>query len=178
MSKKVWSVIIAGALVASVFSALPAVAAPPAEPNIVDPMGDANYVHDGHDSRVPSGRNHVTPAGSINTTGDILGVWFSNDKDNIRVHFHTATPPPSGWGLNYSAYASPGQGPAGSNALGCLRFTTLMPGSQPGGGTYQGTPVVLLHDRCHTGGNFFANGVPGEFEIEKLGDGTGVTTTT
>jgi len=181
MSKRLFAVLMAGALVASVFSAMPAQAAPevPATPNIVDPAGDGNYIHDGHDSRVPSiGRNYVTPAGSINGTGDIVGVWFSHDAQSIRVHVHTAISPPSGWGLNYTVYASPGEGEKGSSSLGCLRFTTLMPGSNAGGGTYQGKPIVNLHDRCNVGGSFFSASTPGEFVVEKLEDGSGVTTST
>lgn len=180
MSKRLWSVLAAAALVASVFSALPAKAAVtvPEEPNIVDPVGDANYVHDGHDSRLPIGRNHTSPAGSINATGDLAGVWFSNDQDNISVHVQTAVPPRSGWGLSFHVYASPGEGSAGSSSVGCLRFSTILPGSNAGGGTYQGQPIVNLHDRCNVGGNFFSASTPGEYEIVDLDDGTGVLTST
>ena len=90
MGKRTWSIALIAALIAGVFTALPAGAAGepgstggvvPAAPNIVDPSGDAN----GHSSVSGIG-------GGLNLTGaDILAVWFTNDAENLYTHIQTST---------------------------------------------------------------------------------------
>lgn len=184
--KRLLSILTAAALVAGAFSALPARAqdapAPeiPKEGLIEDPVGDANFVNDGttkgiHSALPGPGNNHVTGQ-DASGVGDLLKVWMSNDKDNVSVHFLTEDPPPIANGVGYSLFVAPGEGEAGSNSMGCLRFIGIIPGTNPGGGSYQGPPWIKLHDRCNIGGSVF-DSQDGEYSVAAVGD-EGVTTFT
>jgi hypothetical protein len=163
-------------MIASVFSALPAQAATeiPAVVQIEDPSGDANYLNDSNAS--PLGRDNVTPA-DASSFGDLLKIWFSNDAEKVSVHFLTEAVPPAGNAVGFQVYTNPGEGEAGSSTLGCLRFVGIIPGTNPGGGSYQGPPFIRLHDRCNTGGTLFNDSVEGEFITEEA-EGGGITTLT
>lgn len=178
MSKRLWSVFLASGLVASAFAAAPAKAqTPPEVPETVqieDPAGDANYLNEG--TAPGAGHNHSTPA-DTSTLADILRVWFANDADNVFVHIQTEAPPPGAGAVHFSTYTNPGEGPQGSSALGCLRFRVVIPGTAPGGGTYQGEQTVKIHDRCNTGGSF-VDAPDGEARVEPGPDGTGIIVVT
>ena len=174
MTKKMWSLLLTGALIAGVFTALPAQAATevPATPNVTDLKGDANFIND---STAPGlGKGTETPA-DASTIGDILAGWFSADAAKVHAHIQVEAVPPGGNGISYNFYAAPGEGSAGANTVGCLRFWLVLPGTNPGGGSYQGAPIVKLHDRCNTGGNVYA-APDAEFLIEEGPDGTGIVT--
>lgn len=184
--KRFMSTLLASALVSGAFTALPAGAqeapAPeiPAEVLVEDPVGDANFVNDGttngvHSALPDPGGNHVTGQ-DASGVGDLLKVWMSTDAQNVSVHFLTEDPPPIANGVGYSLFVAPGEGEAGSNASGCLRFVGIIPGSNPGGGSYQGPPWIKLHDRCNVGGSVF-DAQDGEFSVAAVGD-EGVTTFT
>lgn len=177
MSKRSFSILLALALVAGIFSAVPAKAQTPvpAAPNIVDPANDANFINEG--TAPGLGHDNVTPA-DASTVADLLAVWFSNTTDEVSVHFQTQAAPPASNGITYQAFASPGEGSAGSSTQGCLRFLGNIPGSLPGGGSYQDQPWIRLLDRCNVGTSIFDDSVEGEFVIEEGPDGTGITTFT
>jgi hypothetical protein len=101
MSKRLFSVLVAGALIASVFSALPAQAATevPAVANIEDPAGDAN----GHSFATGTG------GGLSFRAADILKVWFTNDADTISTHIQTNGSVQLE-SLTYVVYVDPGVG--------------------------------------------------------------------
>lgn len=181
MGKRIWSILLAGAMISSGLSLAPAGAqeavAPtvPAEPNIVDPAGDANFIN-GSTTNPAVGGDHTTPA-DASSLGDILAGWFSHDASTVSAHIQVEAPPPGGNGSSYNVYAAPGEGSAGANATGCLRFWLVLPGTNPGGGTFQGPVTAKLHDRCNTGGNIW-DAPDVQHSIAALEDGTGVVTIT
>ena len=101
MTRKTWSLLLAGALIAGIFSAVPAQAAPeiPETANIEDPSGDAN----GHS--FASGQ--ATPPSL--RAADIIKVWFTHDAENIYTHVltHGAVQLDS---IQYQIYVDPGVG--------------------------------------------------------------------
>ena len=181
MGKRFWSIALSLALIGGVFSALPVGAqeapAPvvPATPNIVDPPGDANFLNSG--TAGPLGQDNTTPA-DASTIGDLLAVWFSHTADSISVHWQTEAVPPGGNGVGYQAFSTPGEGEAGSNSVGCLRFALNIPGSNPGGGSYQDTEWVRLVDRCNVGTSIYEHAIDGTHTIHEGPDGTGIMTAT
>jgi hypothetical protein len=155
MAKKLFSILVAAGLVAGALIAPPANAQTevPAEPNIVDPAGDANYINEG--TAPGAGHNHTGPT-DAGTYPDLLAVWFTHDAENISVHFQTEGKPPGPvFGLTYQAFTTPGEGSVGSNEAGCLRFLGNIPASNAGGGTYQDDPFIRLVDRCNVGTSIF-----------------------
>ncbi|MDQ3962577.1 MAG: hypothetical protein M3277_01465 [Actinomycetota bacterium] len=104
MEKRTFSMVLALALVAGLFTALPARAqdapAVPEVANIEDPQGDSN------------GHSAVTGQGGGVTVGaaDFLKVWFTNDAANLYVHIHTTRPAFTGGSIWYSIYVDPGVG--------------------------------------------------------------------
>jgi hypothetical protein len=174
MRKKL-SILLAGALVASVFSALPARAATtiPDEVQIEDPLNDGNFLND-QGFRADTGfqGNNSTPA-DASTVGDLLKVWFTHTAKDITIHYQSEKPGPATTSIVYQTFSNPGEGPVAKSAVGCLRWVTLVPGV-----TYQGKPVVKLIDRCNEGANIFSNGVAGEYTIEAGPDGTGILSVT
>lgn len=102
MSKKTWSLLLTGVLLASLFQLGTASAAAPEvpeEPNIVDPQGDANH----HSWATGVG------SGPYFTGADILAIWFTHDTDNLYMHIQTSTGarPDS---LTFITYVDPGVG--------------------------------------------------------------------
>jgi hypothetical protein len=171
MGKRSWSILVAGSLIASVFSLAPARAqeAPtiPAVVQIDDPFGDAN---------TQSG-DVVGPA-DASTVADIGKVWFTNTATTITVNMQSEAPPPaSATGVLYSVTASPGKGSVSEQTGGCLRFMAIVPGANAGG-TYQGPEQAKLVDRCNDGDNFYSNGVEGELSIATLDGGNGLVSMT
>jgi hypothetical protein len=105
MNRRILSIFLAAGLVASVMAAggpVRAQDAPevPAEPNIVDPRGDAN----GHSSLTGQGGGVTIGA------ADYMAVWFTNDADNLYVHFQTVFPGFSAGSIWYSIFVDPGVG--------------------------------------------------------------------
>lgn len=167
MSKRIWSIVLMGALVASVFSVIPAQAGPiPDVVQIDDPACDAN----------PTGAPTAAGCdGNVSNVGDLQKIWFTNDAENISVHIQTTAAPPAGAiGIFYEIEASPGEGPVSKQETGCLFIRAVFPAGNAGG-TYQGGRLAKLLDRCNEGTHFFDNGVEGQIEVEKLDDGTGLT---
>lgn len=179
MGKRFWSLVLSVALIGGVFSALPATAqeapAVPAAPNIVDPVGDANLLNSG--TAGPLGQDNVTPV-DASSLADLVAVWFSHTADSISVHWQTEAAPPGGNGVGYQAFASPGEGEAGSNTTGCLRFLLNIPGTNPGGGSYQDKEWVRLLDRCNVGTSIFDDAIDGTYSISEGPDATGIITAT
>ena len=171
------SIVVVGALSLGLAPAAAAATEVPATVQIEDPTGDANFINNGHSPLLgPAGRNHSTPV-DASSLADLIKVWFSHDGTNVSVHFLTEAPLPGGNAAAFQAYASPGEGSAASNSTGCLRFLALIPGTNPGGGSYQGGPVVKLHDRCNVGGHVF-DSQDGTYVTEATADGQGILTAT
>jgi hypothetical protein len=181
MRKRTVALLAAGSLIASIMAIGPASAqdapapAIPAEPNIADPIGDANFVN-GSMIHPAVGNNHETGQ-DASSIGDLVAVWFTTAQDKISAHVQVELPPPGGNGVSYNVFASPGEGPAGANTVGCIRFWLVLPGTNPGGGSFQGPPVAKLHDRCNTGGNIW-DSPDVEYSLATAEDGTGVVTIT
>ena len=181
MGKRSWSIALALALIGGALAALPVGAqeapapAVPATPNIVDPPGDANFLNSG--TAGPLGQDTTTPA-DASTIGDLLAVWFSHTVDTVSVHWQTEAAPPGGNGIGYQAFSTPGEGEAGSNTVGCLRFALNIPGTNPGGGSYQDTEWVRLLDRCNVGTSIYDDAIDGTYTIHEGPEGTGIVTAT
>lgn len=181
MRKRTIALLAVGSLITSIMAIGPVSAqdapAPviPAEPNIVDPVGDANFIN-GSMINPAVGNNHETGQ-DASSLGDLLAAWFTADQDSISAHVQVELPPPGGNGISYNVYASPGEGSAGANTVGCIRFWLVLPGTNPGGGSYQGPPVAKMHDRCNTGGNIW-DSPDVEYALATAEDGTGVVTIT
>jgi hypothetical protein len=130
----------------------------PAEPNIVDPPGDANYINN-NQTGGGSGNNHTTPA-DASSLADILAVWFTHDAEKISVHVQTEAPQPSS-GAAYIVFFY-------ANADECLfaEFAIAAP-------SYQSDSYAEVEDSC-------AGVEPGEGEVisEEGPDGTGIITAT
>jgi len=125
MGKRFWSLVLAGALIAGAFTALPAHAQTeagatggvvPATPNIVDPGGDAN----GHSAVTGVG------GGLVMTGADILAVWFTNDSENLYTHVQVSTNARAE-SLTFITYVGPA---AGTDCMQ-LRMTTEGEGVDP-----------------------------------------------
>lgn len=179
--KKTLSILLAFGLIGSALM-VPAVGqeAPPpevpAEPNIVDPAGDSNFINEG--TAAGLGHNHAGPAG-VSTVADLFAVWLTHDAENVSVHFQTDGPPPAtANGITYQLFIAPGSGSVGENTQGCLRFLVNIPAANANGGTYQDEAWVRLVDRCNTGTSVFSDAVDGTFSIAAGPDDTGITTIT
>ena len=174
MTKKMWSLLLTGALIAGVFSAVPAQAAPevPTAPNVVDPSGDANYLNDqglagtgftGTPAVVPAEGDRSTPAdgGSVS---DILAIWFTSDADNLYTHIQTEAPGPATAALFYRVTVDPG---VGANCL-------WIQASAPGAGNVVGAGASLRTVAPCEPVETLTEGV--EFLQEEGPDGTGIHT--
>ncbi|MDQ3962575.1 MAG: hypothetical protein M3277_01455 [Actinomycetota bacterium] len=162
MVKRSLSILLSAALATGVFSALPAKAqeapAVPAEPNIVDPAGDANYINN-NNTAGQSGNNHVTGP-DASSLADILAVWLTNDAEKISIHVQTEAPQPSS-GAAYIVFFR-------ANADDCLlaEFAIAAP-------SYQGDSYAEVEDTC-------AGLDPADGEVVSVEgpDGTGIITAT
>lgn len=171
MTKRSLSILLALAVAAGVFSAVPAIAQdapPPTVPpvvNIEDPKGDANYLNDqgvglplpGDDTRASAG-----------TVSDILKAWFTSTPDTISAHILTDVAPPATTPLIFHVRVDPGTG------TNCLWFRASFPSTVGG----QSDPVVpraaSLRDTCPS-----AKGVqPGELSVGTTAESDGVITMT
>lgn len=194
MGKRTWSVALSLALIAGVFSALPAKAqeAPTSVPevvNIEDPLNDANYLNDQSQPGVcvvpistcvsgPDSDDNPTPA-DVHSGADIMKVWFSHTSDQVSAHMQVESPPPKAAGLYYVVYATPAEGTVASSTLGCIRFVGLVGGKQQGQNTtWHGPDYAKFFDHCNEGSSFYSNGVEAELKVESLEDGTGIITVT
>jgi len=174
MSKKLWAVLTAGALIASVFSAVPAQAADvPAAVQIDDPVGDANGLNDqdnAYGTPAAGQGDHVGPAGG--TATDILKVWFSNTATDISLSFQTKGDPNN---LIYDTYfrfsSNPGKGSvAGDETRGCFLWVASINGAAGG---WQGETGGSLTDKCNVG-----DAVAGPLVTEEGPESTFITTMT
>lgn len=149
--KKNWSIILAGALIASVIMAAPAKADPPtlpAEPNIVDAQGDAE---------------------TNSSQGDLWHAWFTEEEDTISVHWNSAAaPPPAAYGTEWRIMASPD-----ADGNECLLIRAQVPA-----GAYVGAPLARIFDACGAGINWFNHSLgDGEVEYGAMSEGGYITAT-
>lgn len=168
MTKKMWSLLLTGALIAGVFTAVPAMAqaAPevPATPNVVDPIGDANYLNDqGQQGTLGFQGDNVTPVdgGSVS---DIMAAWFTADEANVYAHIQTEAPGPATAALFYRVTADPGVG------ANCLWFQAGAPGAGNAGSTGAALRTVAPCEPVQT----VSEGA--EFTQAEGPDGTGIHT--
>ncbi len=166
MSKRMWAVATAAALVAGGFATAPVTAAPevPENLNIVDPAGDGNYLNDGTGFG-QGGKDNQTPA-DASSVGDILGVWFTTTQDTISAHIQTEAPGPATPSYVYRVYFS------AADAEDCLAFQGVAPGV---GNDPTAEPVGTLRSEC---GDLPENVAEGEFLQEEGPDETGIHTIT
>ncbi|MEA2486771.1 MAG: hypothetical protein QOF16_425 [Actinomycetota bacterium] len=168
--KRIFSALIVAVLGAQMLAALPiahAATTIPETVQITDPANDANTT---------SG-DTVGPA-NVSNVGDILKVWFTSDATTVTANMQVAVAPPAtADGIAFTVYTNPSD--SFPSPQGCLRFVTIIPGSAPGGGTWQAKTLVKLVDRCNDKGtSFFANGVEGTGTVDTLEDGSGVVSMT
>lgn len=121
--------------------------------NIEDPAGDSNYMGD----------DQTTPADL--TVSDILKVWFTNDAENVSVHFVTEGPPPSS---NASYVFRVNFNPSPDDEVGCLGLEAIVEGP-----TYVGDPFGRLTYFCED-----KDPVEGTLTVEEGPDGVGIITVT
>lgn len=170
MGKRSFSILLALALVAGVFSALPAKAqeAPttiPAVVNIEDASGDGNGLNDQGFGGICIQAPACIPEAGDNSGGgigaaDILKVWFTNTAESVSAHILTTFPPPNmtpGFGLLYRVRLNDN----------CTYLQGLVPSN-----TYAGAQKANVREFCD--GTATTEG--GEITIETLEDGTGITT--
>ncbi|MGH2729910.1 MAG: hypothetical protein ACRDJI_04800 [Actinomycetota bacterium] len=180
MAKKLFSILVAAGLVAGALIASPAAAAPevPAEPNVVDPKDDANFLNDqdnAYGTPAAGQGDHGTPE-DVSSATDFLAIWFSNTTDEVSLHFQTEVAPQNLAADFYFRFSSnAGEGSVASDTTrGCLQWTITLNGATQGGpGGWTGPDLAELVDKCNVG-----EAVEGKFVVEELDDGTGVTTIT
>jgi hypothetical protein len=175
MTKKMWSLLLTGALIAGVFSAVPAQAATeiPGTVQIDDPLGDANGVNDQDNAygTPAEGQGDHTEVG-VGTSTDLLKVWFTNDASNVSLHFQTNGNPAN---LAYDSYfrfsSNPGTGSvAADETRGCLQWVASINGAA---GAWTGETDGTLTDKCNVG-----TPVSTPLVTEEGPDGTFITTMT
>jgi len=160
MGKRGFSILLAFALVASVFTVLPARAqeAPPTPTtvpevvNVEDPKGDANYLNDQGGACVgaplpptctPYAGDNVG-SDAVGTVSDILKVWFTSDATNVNAHILTNAAPPASTPLFFRVRVDPGEG---SN---CLWFQAFFAGVTQGQTEPTNPTGASLRDTCTT----------------------------
>jgi hypothetical protein len=165
MRRRPLALVLTAALIGAVFTALPAKAATelPAEPNIVDVFGDANYVNDqGAEgtgitgvATAPGDGDHATGQDAASVS-DLGAVWFTNDAETISVYIQTELPHADNTlPLFYRVMADVGEG------TNCLWFQAA---------TDAATGAATLRDTCTTA----VATSDGEFALEEGPDGTGI----
>ena len=124
----------------------------PADPNIVDPAGDASFL-----PVVVEGVSEVPE-------GDILAAWLTNDRETITAHWHVTAPPTYGSGIQLQLDGVPGNG----DPRRCLYFTAVwrLQDGQP----YR--PYTAFADLCNNElEEVWLNGVP---RVTTLADGSAI----
>lgn len=116
--KRAIAVAAVGLLVAG--SALSASAAP--KPQIIDPLGDANFVNDQGTGDGSFGDQNAADVGSVS---DFVEITLTNDKKNLFVFFGTEAAPPATTAVGYRLRTNP-DGAGGSY---CLFFEVFYPGA-------------------------------------------------
>lgn len=161
MSKRLLAVLTGAVMIASVLIALPALAqaaAVPAEPNITDPTGDANYLNDqGLNSLTGRDGDHAGPA-DVSTSADIMAGWFTNDADSVTAHILVEGALPSTPSYFYRVHVDPAGGEDD-----CLWFQAGIPGVADAGAP---EPVGSLRDICGDGST-----IDGEVSLAENPDG-------
>jgi hypothetical protein len=141
----------------------PAAPKVPAKLTVTDPVGDGNYINDqgfGGDP-LPSVGDQVTED-DISDVGDIIGGWFTADKDSVFAHIQTEVPGPATASIMFRMNSNPN----GAEAISCLWFEAFLPGA---GNVGEGT--AGLRDECET-----ATDVDGELILSEGPEGTGIVT--
>lgn len=157
MNKRLWSLALSAALVAGVFSALPASAqeAPPLViPEVVqidDPVGDANGLNDQDNAYgTPAEGQGDQAFGPGGTATDIRKVWFSNTSTEVSLNIQLNADPST---LAYDTYfrfsSNAGEGTVATDATrGCLQWIASVNGAA---GAYGGPTEGNLTDKCNVG---------------------------
>lgn len=157
MSKRFWSLALTAALVAGVFTVLPAKAqeAPPvAIPAVVqidDPVGDANGLNDQDNAYgTPLEGEGDHSDADAGTATDILKVWFSNTSTDISLNIQLEGNPGN---LAYDTYfrfsSNAGEGSVATDTTrGCLDWIASVNGVAGG---YEGETEGKLIDKCNIG---------------------------
>ena len=115
-----------------------ATAAP--KPQIVDPVGDANFVND---QGTGDGSNGDQTAADAGTVSDITDVTISNNSKSLLINFVTEAAPPAATGIGYRVRANPD----GAGGAHCLSFEVYHPGAN----NAITTPVGYFRDTCAGG---------------------------
>ena len=130
---------------------------PPAEPNIVDPSGDANALNDqGFNEAVVCLGGNCVPgvgdqgdmSGGPNAIGaDIHAVWFSDTPDTVSAHFQVAGEPPNSvFEIIYRVRMNPGPLSENINAPnGCVWIEGTLDSE-----SFQGTSYARVRHVCVT----------------------------
>lgn len=167
MGKRIWSVLLGAALVASGLLAGPGRAQQPppipARANIEDPVGDANGLNDQGTGGEPGDQS-----GDVNIgAADLLKVWFTHTSTTISAHILTTFPPPNqtpGLGIVYRVQLNT----SADRPSGCLWMQGIIPSR-----SYQGDQEASLIYRCRE-----RDPSPGAITVYRLSDGRGITTLT
>lgn len=83
----------------------------PKKVQVVDPAGDANFV---------TFTDYPTPV-DASAVGDLLKVWFTNDKTTISAHIQIEAAPPDGLSHMFRVWTNPDDG--------YLTFGLIIPGA-------------------------------------------------
>ena len=161
MSKRNLAVLLVLFLVGGLFSAIPVGAqeAPPevpAEPNVTDPVGDANYLND--QGVAPRDGDHTGPA-DASTSADLMAGWFTNDAASVTAHILVEGALPSTPSYFYRVHVDPAGGEDD-----CLWFQAGIPGVADAGAGPD--PIGNLRNNCGDGSI-----VDGEVSLAENPDG-------
>lgn len=126
-------------------SALQASAA--VKPQIIDPLGDANFVNDQGTGDGSFGDQTAADAGTVS---DFTEIALSNDKKNLYVFFSTEAAPPAATAVGYRLRTNP----EGTGGAYCLFFEVFYPGAN----NTLTAPEAQFRDGC-------AGGAPVKVEV-------------
>ena len=158
MSKRLVSIVstlglIAGLLVIPVAGARAQAVTVPAEVQIADPKGDANFVNDqdnAYGTPLAGQGDHAGPA-DVGSATDILRVWFTNTPSDIALNVELeGNPTLLAYDTYYRFNSNAGKGAvANDETRGCLQWIASINGV---GGAYTGATEGTLVDKCNVGG--------------------------
>lgn len=180
MNKRLISIVstlglIAGLLVIPITGARAQAVAVPAEVQITDPKGDANFVNDQDNAYgTPlAGQGDLVGPADVGTATDILRVWFTNTASDISLNVELEGNPTL---LAYDTYfrfnSNAGKGAvAADETRGCLQWIASINGV---GGAYTGATEGTLVDKCNVGGA----AVAGPLTVSETADKTFVLSIT
>lgn len=145
----------ASALIAAPVMAQEAPAVP-AEPNVTDPKGDANYLND---QGLAGGEGDVEGPADASSSADIMAAWFTNDAESVTAHVLVEGALPSTPSYFYRVLVDPTGG-----EKTCLWFQAGVPGVADAG--TGADPTGSLRNICGDGST-----VDGEASLAENPDG-------